>query len=102
MLLAEEEALAATFSAVLTDTLYHLSYRVLNRTGLAKALKKFEKATHIPCANAFATKIDNSNFVKSEQLDQLIRDTEDAFTRVFEHGDRKKASVTESSLALPS
>ncbi|GAA5943461.1 Syg1p [Sporobolomyces koalae] len=67
------------------------SYRVLNRTGFAKAAKKFEKVTSIPCALQYKPKIENSRFVSSSDLDDLIRKTEDAFASVFEHGNRKKA-----------
>ncbi|GAA5838875.1 hypothetical protein JCM11251_003725 [Rhodosporidiobolus azoricus] len=67
------------------------SYRVLNRTGFAKALKKFEKATAIPCAAKYRQKVESANFVASDKLEELIRETEDAFADVFEKGDRKKA-----------
>ncbi|GAA5851252.1 hypothetical protein JCM8547_004184 [Rhodosporidiobolus lusitaniae] len=67
------------------------SYRVLNRTGFAKGLKKFEKATAIPCAAKYRQKVEAANFVSSEKLDELIRKTEDAFAETFERGDRKKA-----------
>lgn len=85
------------------------SYRVLNRTGFAKvryfvtvaltradpvaiqAVKKFEKVTSIPCGIQYKPKIENTDFVSSPDLDELIRKTEDAFATVFEHGNRKKA-----------
>ncbi|GAA5901324.1 hypothetical protein JCM5296_006760 [Sporobolomyces johnsonii] len=67
------------------------SYRVLNRTGFAKALKKYEKATGIACASQYTKKVDAAPFVSSPKLDELIRQTEDAFATVFEHGDRKRA-----------
>ncbi|GAA5999027.1 Syg1p [Rhodotorula paludigena] len=67
------------------------SYRVLNRTGFAKALKKFEKATAIPCSTKYSEKVEAANFASSSTLDDLIRDTENAFAEVFERGDRKKA-----------
>lgn len=67
------------------------SYRVLNRTGFAKALKKYEKATKIPCAAKYSEKVEKANFVASTKLDDLIRETENAFASVFERGDRKKA-----------
>ncbi|SCZ99268.1 BZ3500_MvSof-1268-A1-R1_Chr3-1g05915 [Microbotryum saponariae] len=66
------------------------SYRVLNRTGFAKAQKKFEKATRIPC-KPWSYKLEQANFVASTKLDDLIRETEDAFASIFERGDRKKA-----------
>ncbi|GAA5907650.1 Syg1p [Sporobolomyces salmoneus] len=67
------------------------SYRVLNRTGFAKGVKKFEKVTSIPCGQQYKPKIEDSDFVSSPDLDELIRKTEDAFASVFEHGNRKKA-----------
>ncbi|SCV74035.1 BQ2448_6467 [Microbotryum intermedium] len=68
------------------------SYRFsgLHCTGFAKAQKKFEKATRIPC-KPWSYKLEQANFVASTKLDDLIRDTEDAFTSIFERGDRKKA-----------
>ncbi|GAA5929981.1 hypothetical protein JCM3775_004478 [Rhodotorula graminis] len=67
------------------------SYRLLNRTGFSKALKKFEKATGIPCSAKYSEKVEKANFVASTRLDDLIRETETAFANVFERGDRKKA-----------
>ncbi|KAL8291362.1 hypothetical protein RQP46_002340 [Phenoliferia psychrophenolica] len=67
------------------------SYKVLNMTGFAKALKKYEKTTRIPCAKAYKVKLHAAHFETSTKLDELIRGTEDAFATVFEHGDRKKA-----------
>lgn len=64
--------------------------------GFAKALKKFEKATKVPCAAAYGSKVDKAAFVSSARLDELITETENAFASVFEHGDRKKACVPEA------
>lgn len=75
------------------------SFRVMNRTGFTKALKKFEKATKIPCASAYSSKLDSCSFISSELLEGMIRDTEDSFASVFEHGDRKKAQVSRASPA---
>jgi len=58
---------------------------------LEQALKKFEKATGIPCSAKYSEKVDKANFVASPRLDDLIRETENAFANVFERGDRKKA-----------
>lgn len=55
-------------------------------------LKKFDKNTRIPASKAYtAAKLQDVNFRASTRLDELIRETEDAFTSVFEHGDRKRA-----------
>ncbi|KAK4056864.1 Xenotropic and polytropic retrovirus receptor 1 [Microbotryomycetes sp. JL221] len=67
------------------------SYRVLNRTGFAKATKKFEKATKIPCSAKFSARVDETALVTSEKLEDLIKETENVFAAAFEHGDRKKA-----------
>lgn len=50
-----------------------------------------EKITSIPCGTQYKPKIENSDFVSSPELDELIRKTEDAFASVFERGNRKKA-----------
>ncbi|KAK4704706.1 hypothetical protein P7C70_g1494, partial [Phenoliferia sp. Uapishka_3] len=67
------------------------SYKILNTTGFNKALKKFEKSTRIPCAKQYKEKLHMAHFESSTRLDELIRETEDAFATFFEHGDRKKA-----------
>jgi hypothetical protein len=45
----------------------------------------------IPLAARYAEKVDKADFVTSTKLDDLIRETEDAFATAFERGDRKKA-----------
>lgn len=70
---------------------------VADDVSLSQGLKKFEKATAIPCAAKYGQKVETANFVTSTKLDDLIRETEDAFAEVFERGDRKKAYVLLSS-----
>ena len=83
-------------------------YKVLNQTGFSKSLKKFEKSTKIPCAKSYGLKLVDANFIASTKLDDLIRKTEDGYTKcervslcflqnvadlvaVFMHGNRKEA-----------
>lgn len=66
------------------------SYKVLNRTGFAKATKKYEKMTRIPTA-AYAQKVEAAKFVSDATLDELVQKVEDAFASAFEGGNRKKA-----------
>lgn len=66
------------------------SYRVLNRTGFAKAAKKYEKMTRIPAA-AYAAKVGRAAFTSDPTLEELVAKVEDAFASAFEGGNRKKA-----------
>lgn len=50
-----------------------------------------EKTCRVPCSVTYGAKIDNAYFVRSSKLEEATRETEDAFARVFEHGNRKKA-----------
>jgi hypothetical protein len=69
------------------------NYRVLNRVGFGKVLKKFEKATGVAGINDawFHAKVSPSFLVTSESVEKLIEGTEEIYTAYFEHGDRKKA-----------
>lgn len=68
------------------------SYKVLNKDGFGKILKKFDKtletSSSIPY---FRSKIEPSILVQSQRIEALLKSTEDAFTGFFEHGDRKRA-----------
>ncbi len=66
------------------------SYKVLNRTGFAKATKKYEKMTRVPAAG-YSKKVDAAAFVSDSTLDELVQKVEDAFASAFEGGNRKKA-----------
>jgi hypothetical protein len=68
------------------------NYRILNLTGFRKALKKFEKATHIQCLELYTEdRIATCSFSRGETIDSLIKQSEDLFTEHFEHGDGKRA-----------
>lgn len=69
------------------------NYKVLNRTGFAKILKKLEKTTGVyHCADAYYNaRVGPSVLVTSQSTERLLKATEDIFSSFFEHGDRKKA-----------
>ncbi|BEI88828.1 uncharacterized protein CcaverHIS019_0201900 [Cutaneotrichosporon cavernicola] len=70
------------------------NYRILNLTGFRKALKKFEKATRIQCLELYTEdRIGPCSFARGETIDSLIRQTEELFTKHFEHGDAKRARL---------
>ncbi|KAE8220597.1 hypothetical protein CF319_g5901 [Tilletia indica] len=67
-------------------------FRTLNRTALAKILKKLQKQSGVKCADAFfKARVARSMLVKSEQIERLLKSTEELYTFFFEHGDSKKA-----------
>jgi hypothetical protein len=70
---------------------YIKSYRLLNRTGFSKILKKFEKSTEIPCSADFMARVNQSNFVQSSKLDELSSKVEQLFAQHFTQGSRKRA-----------
>lgn len=68
------------------------NYKILNRTGFAKILKKFEKTTEVHCADAYYhSKVAPSVLVASETVEKLLKGTEEIYTAYFEHGNRKRA-----------
>jgi SPX domain protein involved in polyphosphate accumulation len=68
------------------------NYRILNLTGFRKALKKFEKTTHIQCLELYTEdRITPCSFSRGDTIDTLLQQTEDLFTEHFEHGNKKKA-----------
>ncbi|CDO74587.1 hypothetical protein BN946_scf184583.g14 [Trametes cinnabarina] len=68
------------------------NYRTLNLIGFRKALKKFEKVTHIPAQQAYTKeKIEPSAFSSGATVDALIREMEALFAARFARGDKKKA-----------
>ncbi|CAD6893916.1 unnamed protein product [Tilletia controversa] len=67
-------------------------FRTLNRTALAKILKKLQKQTGVHCSDAFfKARVARSMLVKSEEIERLLKSTEELYTFFFEHGDSKKA-----------
>ncbi|CAO1622096.1 unnamed protein product [Sympodiomycopsis kandeliae] len=68
------------------------TYKVLNKDGFGKILKKFDKTLDTQTSyQYFQARVEESVLVKSQRVEALLRSTEDAFTGFFEHGDRKKA-----------
>lgn len=68
------------------------NYRILNLTGFRKALKKFEKMTKILCMELYTDEIISpESFAHGEEMEHLLKQTEEMFSDHFEHGDSKKA-----------
>ncbi|KAK0564716.1 Xenotropic and polytropic retrovirus receptor 1 [Tilletia horrida] len=67
-------------------------FRTLNRTALAKALKKLQKKSGVHVSEAFyKARVAPTMLVKSDRIERLLKSTEELYTFFFEHGDRKKA-----------
>ncbi|KAF9379691.1 hypothetical protein CPC16_010645 [Podila verticillata] len=67
------------------------NYKVLNHTGFAKILKKFDKTAGWKASKGYM----NSNlkpayFMNSPTIEDLIKDTEDLFVESFEKGHRRR------------
>ncbi|SPO28825.1 related to putative phosphate transporter 1 [Ustilago trichophora] len=72
------------------DTL--TNYKILNRTGFAKVMKKLSKTTGVPCADLYyQDKVAPTILVTSDRVEKLRKATEDIYTAYFEHGNRKQA-----------
>lgn len=66
-------------------------YRALNQTGFRKMIKKFDKTTNRAESNAYMEKVHDSEFSKSDTLDNLVSKTEDLYAKYFENGNHKQA-----------
>ncbi|CAG8488467.1 3936_t:CDS:10 [Acaulospora colombiana] len=67
-------------------------YRVLNRIGFEKVLKKYEKITNVKVSKLYlSTIVNEKSFVKSSKLEKLIREVEDFYSVHFEEGSRKRS-----------
>ncbi|KAG0226777.1 hypothetical protein BGW42_003429 [Actinomortierella wolfii] len=67
------------------------NYKVLNHTGFAKILKKFDKTAGWRAAKTYMnTKIEPSYFISSTILTDLIAETEEVFIDAFEKGHRRR------------
>lgn len=68
------------------------NYKVLNRTGFAKILKKFEKTTGVTIADDYyRAKVKESVLVNTDVIEKLLKSTEETYAAYFEHGNRKRA-----------
>lgn len=68
------------------------NYRILNRAGFTKILKKFEKTTGVAVADAYYhAKVSPSVLVCSTSIEKLLVSSEEIYTAYFEHGQRKRA-----------
>ncbi|KAG9293473.1 hypothetical protein G9A89_009197 [Geosiphon pyriformis] len=67
------------------------NYKVLNRLGFVKILKKFDKLAGWKGGYIYMQKIDASNFVTSKILDQITKETENFYVDKFEGGMRRQA-----------
>ncbi|KAJ7276060.1 SPX domain-containing protein [Mycena haematopus] len=72
------------------ETLHN--YRILNLTGIRKALKKFQKVTRIAAQNAYMTeKVDKTAFASDVSVRSMMDEMEEMYAVRFAHGDKKKA-----------
>lgn len=67
------------------------SYRLMNRTGIQKIMKKFDKTTGRRMSDEIAEKVKSTHFDHSDNLQNVMDRTEDLFARYFEHNNRKNA-----------
>ncbi|SPC61882.1 related to putative phosphate transporter 1 [Ustilago sp. UG-2017b] len=68
------------------------NYKILNRTGFAKVMKKFSKTVNVACSDLYYREtVAPTILVTSDRIEKLGRATEDIYTAYFEHGNRKQA-----------
>ncbi|KAJ7158189.1 SPX domain-containing protein [Mycena crocata] len=68
------------------------NYRILNLTGIRKALKKFQKVTKIAAQNAYMTeKVDKMAFASDTNVRSMMDEMEEIYATRFVNGDKKKA-----------
>ncbi|SPO47232.1 related to putative phosphate transporter 1 [Moesziomyces antarcticus] len=68
------------------------NYKILNRTGFAKIMKKLSKGVGVACAEVYyADKVAPTRLVTSDRIERLRKATEDIYAAYFEHGNRKQA-----------
>ncbi|GAO49163.1 hypothetical protein G7K_3321-t1 [Saitoella complicata NRRL Y-17804] len=67
------------------------SYRTLNREAFRKILKKFDKTAGVRASRSYLAKVDDSVLGQGEELERMMAECEDVFSRYFERGDRKAA-----------
>ncbi|KAG9325024.1 hypothetical protein KVV02_001023 [Mortierella alpina] len=75
------------------------NYKVLNETGFAKIMKKFDKTAGWKATKAFnASKLNPRYFMSSTTLEELITETETLYIEKFEDGHRRRGM---SKLRIP-
>lgn len=73
---------------------------------MQQILKKFEKATNIPCSSQFMTRVNESNFVQTSKVDELVFGVEHLYALHFTGGNKKRGALllrvfmTQRSLCL--
>ncbi|KAF8175414.1 SPX domain-containing protein [Mycena galopus ATCC 62051] len=68
------------------------NYRILNLTGIRKALKKFQKVTKIAAQNAYMTeKVEKTAFSSDVGVRSMMDQMEIVYAAQFAHGDKKQA-----------
>jgi len=80
------------------------NYQILNRTGLNKILKKFDKTLNVKTLQKyFDARVVPTPLVESNTTVQMLEAVEEIFTIYFEHGDKKRArEQLRNGIALPS
>ncbi|KAI1312230.1 hypothetical protein EDD11_003030 [Mortierella claussenii] len=67
------------------------NYKVLNHTGFAKILKKFDKTAGWKASKTYInSKLRPAHFMTSPTVEDLIKETEDVFIDTFERGHRRR------------
>lgn len=67
------------------------NYKVLNHTGFAKILKKFDKTAGWKASKAYMnSNLKSAYFMNSGTIEDLINKTEDLFVDTFEKGHRRR------------
>lgn len=66
-------------------------YRVLNKLGFIKILKKYDIASKRNGSQIYLPRVKSSNFIKSDILSLLIKDVEEFYVKNFEGGSRQIA-----------
>lgn len=68
------------------------NYKVLNHTGFAKILKKFDKTAGWKASKSYMnSRLKPAYFMNSGTVEDLIKQTEDLFVDAFEKGHRRRA-----------
>ncbi|CAG8435090.1 2931_t:CDS:10 [Ambispora gerdemannii] len=67
------------------------NFKVLNKYGFVKILKKFDKLAGWKGGYIYMQKVNDSYFVTSKELDRIIKETENFYADKFEGGRRSEA-----------